>query len=134
MFEIPLDNMIRAIAFRELKPDNAFGAAHLAARRSIEGADIDALTAHYAAEARETIARFQNLEPGDMPPDTDDLALLVDVVAFRHGLTSRAEVWRTIGVTPNTGRGYFGRNRGAVTWPIWFTLMAEAGLRGRLPR
>jgi len=128
-----IDNMVRAIAFRELKPGVQFGAAQLAVRKSVADTDMAALRAHYGDEADQTARRLKNMLPSDIPPPTDDLALLIDAVAFRNNLTSRADVWRLIGVTPNTGRGYFGRNSQAVTWPIWFTLMDAAGLRPNAP-
>lgn len=62
----------------------------------------------------------------DMPPSSDDVALLVDTLVFRLGETSRSAAWRFIGVNPRSGADLIGRNRAAVNWPIWFTLRHAA--------
>ena len=70
--------------------------------------------------------RIMAYTPDSMPPPTDDLALLVDTIAMRHGLTSRADAWRKAGINPERGRGLLGRNAQAVDWPLWFTCRSYA--------
>jgi hypothetical protein len=62
----------------------------------------------------------------DMPADPDDVSLLLDVIGFRHGLTTRADCWRRIGINPERGRALLTRNKTALDWPIWRALVAEA--------
>lgn len=71
-------------------------------------------------------ARILRIHIDDMPPATDDVALLLDAIAFRIGATTRADAWRSIGINPNRGRDLLARNAQAVDWPIWFTLRTAA--------
>lgn len=70
--------------------------------------------------------RLLRYSPADMPPPTDDVALVLDAICFRHGYTVRADAWRHIGINPNRGRDLLARSSGAVDWPIWFTMRHAA--------
>lgn len=71
-------------------------------------------------------ARLAGYSIPDMPPPVDDIALLLDALAFRIGATARADAWREIGVNPNRGRDLLARNHSAFDWPLWFTLREAA--------
>ena len=86
----------------------------------------DPISKHGEATARDEIARIRAITMDHMPPDTDDVALLVDAICFRHGFTNRADAWRAAGINPNRGRDLLARNATAVDWPIWFTLRHTA--------
>ena len=119
--------MALALAFRAQKDEHAPGSA-LAVLRTSLAAQADELLAagEKLAEAAEEIARLRRVDLNDMPPDTDDVVLLLDALTFRIGATARADAWRHIGVTPNRGREFLARNAQAVDWPIWYTLRQHA--------
>lgn len=67
-------------------------------------------------------ARIRAMTIADMPPEPDDLGLLLDLAQTRHNHPSRNAVWRAIGIDPRAGRSYLTRNADKVTWPIFKTL------------
>lgn len=94
----------------------------------------DALTGAYddhpaCASAEAERARLLAISARDMPPTPDDLALLLEAASQKLGAVSYGAVWESIGVTRHRGRNFLSaRGRGAIDWPIWFTLR-EAALR-----
>ena len=110
----------RALTYRERMSHTAPG-TELAALRAVimqQGADLDRATG-----ARD---RLVAIRLADMPPATDDLALLLDTLAFRIGAHSRADAWRAIGISPNRGRDLLARNAHGVDWPVWRTMRLYA--------
>lgn len=89
--------------------------------------DIGQIAMKKAAATRD---RLMSITIPDMPASSDDLALLIDTIAFRFGYFARADAWRHIGINPNRGRDLLGRGAGAIDWPIWFTAR-ESGLGDR---
>ena len=92
----------------------------------------DALTGAHddhpaCAGAPETHARLIALNPADMPPSLDDLALLLETASQRLGGVGYAHVWQSVGIGRDRGRNFLSpRGLGAVDWPIWFTLRCAA--------
>jgi hypothetical protein len=110
----------RAMAYRAKMATIAPGAAQAALRKAImRSDDTSGMPTRYAAVEEAT--RLRRIHIPDMPPPVDDLSLLIDVIAMRHGYTARADAWRHIGINPNRGRSLLGQNAGAIDWPIWKT-------------
>lgn len=86
----------------------------------------DPMSDYGEVTARDEIDRIKAITMDHMPPETDDVALLVDAICFRLGYTNRADAWRAAGINPNRGRDLLARNARAVDWPIWFTLRHTA--------
>lgn len=80
--------------------------------------DSDPATGDEAAK----LAEIASITRHDMPPPIDLVSLLLETASQRLGGLTRAQVWRTVGVNPNRGRGLLSRNAGALDWPLWFTL------------
>lgn len=124
---ITLTYLHMALRFRAERASSAPGAALAALRVAIASEDDDGrLSAARHQLVAQEAARILRINLDDMPPATDDVALLVDAIAFRIGATTRADAWRSIGINPNRGRDLLARNAKAVDWPIWFTLRAAA--------
>lgn len=116
-----LEHLARAVAYRAAMGSVAPGRAQAALRVSIM-AQPPAITDDVAAAYRRIMAR----EVDDMPPTADDLSLLVDTIAMRHGLHARADAWRIVGINPDRGRDLLTRSASAIDWPIWYTVRAYA--------
>jgi hypothetical protein len=122
----PLAATCRALDYRQT----------IAAEGLDRGVALTQLRTHIAGQpppadllpaARATIATLMAYTVADMPPLTEDVSLLIDIAAFRWGLTTRGEVWRRIGIKPDTGRGLLSPlGEQAVTWPMFFTLRTLA--------
>lgn len=114
-----IDSLQRAMAYRARMGDTAPGAAQAALRKAIMQADDPFCmpTRHAAVDEWD---RLRRIRIDGMPPPADDLSLLIDTIAMRHGYTSRADAWRHIGINPNRGRSLLGQNAQAIDWPIWF--------------
>lgn len=67
-------------------------------------------------------SRMNAMTKDDMPPDQEDIRILLDALSLKICGTSRADAWRHIGISPNQGRGLLGRNHSQFNWPIFFTL------------
>jgi hypothetical protein len=117
-FFADFSNLARALEYRARMHEVAAGAAQAKLRREI----MEMPMTHAGLDERvNAIAlRLRAYTIADMPPPVDDLSLLIDVIAMRHGYTARAEAWRHIGINPDRGRGLLGRNAEAIDWPIWF--------------
>jgi hypothetical protein len=110
----------RAMAYRAKMATIAPGAAQAALRKAIMGSDdTSGMPTRYAAVDEAT--RLRRIHIADMPPPVDDLSLLIDTIAMRHGYTARADSWRHIGINPNRGRSLLGQNAQAIDWPVWKT-------------
>ena len=107
-----------AMTYRAAMVDTGPGAAQAALRKMIM--QSKAPPQPTADECDATFARLMTYTIDTMPPPVDDLSLLIDAIAMRHGYTARAEAWRHIGINPNRGRSLLGQNAGAIDWPIWF--------------
>lgn len=119
----PAQAVDAAIVFRTWRGSRPGGAAGVRARADIQRAATAVPPSERgAAEAR----RLMAVSIADMPADPDDVSLLLDVIGFRHGLTTRADCWRRIGINPERGRALLTRNKTALDWPIWRALVAEA--------
>ncbi len=116
--------LARALAYQALKDGEAPGRAQAALRERIMGNAkiLDVVP----PRVEEAYRRIMAITMDDMPPDTDDVALLLDTLAMRIGATTRADAWRFIGINPNRGRDLLARNAGAVDWPVWFTMRQAA--------
>lgn len=121
MIDTNIIHLARAIDYGARMSLAAPGQAQANLRAQILAAD-PAIT----DEVIRTWKRLTAYTPDDMPPSTDDLALLIDAIAMRHSLTSRADAWRKAGINPERGRGLLGRNAQAVDWPLFFTVRSYA--------
>lgn len=66
-------------------------------------------------------------QPYALPIAPDDARLLVDAVCFKRGYKTRAEVWASLGISPNTGTAWLDRNReGMKRWPPFDSLRRAA--------
>ena len=122
MLDPAMDHIARAQAYRALSRDTAPGHAQATLRtvilNSAAAITDDTLTAWH---------RIRAVTEAHMPPDPDDLSLMLDAVAMRCGYTSRSAAWHRCGIHPDKGREYLSaRGRHAVTWPIWLTLYVTA--------
>lgn len=116
--------LARALAYRAMKDGEPPGHAQANLReRILSNTKILDVTPPRVEEA---YRRLMAITIADMPPDTDDVSLLLDALAMRIGATKRADAWRSIGINPNRGRDLLARNAEAVDWPIWYTLRAAA--------
>lgn len=121
-------NLARAAEYqrRMWSDGTAPGRAQVALRESILAMTEQDLGISTMRQAESTIARLRAITPDDMPPPVEDLAILIDTIAMRHRFTARADAWRIIGISPDTGRGLLGRQASAITWPVVFTARAYA--------
>lgn len=112
-----------AMRFRAERGETPAGMATQALRlRIAEETDISPLPAARLDLVKREAARLLSYSVADMPPTSDDIALLLDTLVFAMGETSRAAAWRHIGIKPRQGDDLIVRNRKSVDWPIWFTL------------
>lgn len=118
-----IPHLARAMIFRRQMKDSP-PAMHMRELRN--RIIIGPVSPDQIAVARNMAQALMTVRQGDMPADPDDLALLIDCIAMRYGMTSRADAWRKIGINPNRGRDLFARNSSAIDWPIWFTARAYA--------
>lgn len=125
---MPLIDLARAMRYRRdmWAEGNAPGSAQAALRNRIMAMPVEELGEDLMREAAREAGRLAELEPSDMPATVDDLALLIDTIAMRHGFTARADAWREIGINPNRGRDLLARNAKAIDWPIFFTALTYA--------
>ena len=122
---ISLENLALAFEYAELRGQHAPGTAQAKLRRDILARRDEAIEAR-AIDARRERDRLMAIQIEDMPPDTDDVALLLDTIAFRLGETTRAAAWRACGINPDRGRGLLARSAHAVDWPIFHTIRHTA--------
>ncbi len=116
----PMSALAEALIYRARMSDTPRGNAQAALRREIMQGDRS-LHPSTLQEAKAAHARLMACRIEDMPPAVEDLSLLIDVIAMRHGCSARADAWRLVGINPNRGRSLLGQNAGAIDWPIWFT-------------
>lgn len=121
MFDEAIEHIARAIAYRALSPTRAPGRAQAELRSTIMLAP-----ASVTDEAMQAWKRITGITVDGMPPDPDDVSLLIDAIAMRHGFTDRASAWRACGINPNRGRDLLSRQAHSVDWPIWFTIRHTA--------
>ena len=123
-----IHHVARALIYGQREDSATPGAGKASLRREImvQQPGVFGLGFPPADMIDKTIARIMAAGIEDMPPDTSDVILLLDTIAFRHGYTSRADAWRHIGITPNRGRDLQARNAHSLDWPIWFTLRHAA--------
>ena len=123
----PIANLHMAMRFQAERGDTPAGRATADLRMRL-ATDTDGwrATAERAHLVQAEAARLMALTRDDMPPTSDDLALLIDTLAFRLGATSRAKAWRSIGIKPRQGDDLMKRGIQHVSWPIWFTLRHAA--------
>lgn len=120
------NSLKQALIIRALKEEEGgpIGGAALAVLRG------DVLTGYYdeVATSDEAVERdrLMAIELDAMPPETDDVALLLETLSQRLGGLGFAAAWRSIGVNPNRGRDFLTRNPRGVDWPIWKTLRDAA--------
>jgi hypothetical protein len=112
-----------AVVFRNWRDPDA-PRSDVTVRREI--ASIDWRTARPEGDVLREIDRLRAISPGDMPPDANDTARLLDTIAFRYGFETRADTWRAIGIHPDRGRDMLGRGKANMDWPVWFTMVAYA--------
>lgn len=114
-----LTNLHMAMRFKAERGDTPPGRAIADLRlRLMDDSMTPSRRALVLAEAK----RLMAIGIGDMPPTTDDLALLIDALAFAIGATSRADAWRSVGIKPRQGDEYMRRLIHTVNWPIWFAI------------
>ena len=121
MLEEGMEHIARAMAYRALAHTRAPGRAQAELRRTImlmEPAITDEVVKAWKRITRRTM--------DDMPPGSDDVSLLIDAIAMRHGMTDRASAWRACGINPDRGRDLLARSAQAVDWPLWFTIRHTA--------
>ena len=119
----------QALVIRALKAGRGglINGAALAALR----ADVRASPHHDVAtrDAEAERARLMAVDLQAMPPDSDDVGLLLETLSQRLGGHGYASAWRAIGINPHRGRDLLTRRARAVDWPIWKTLR-DAALGG----
>lgn len=116
-------HLARAQAYLDAKDTAAPGHAQAALRERII---LGPVSQDAQRSAGETARRIMALGIADMPPATEDVALLLDTLAMRRGLTKRADAWARIGIKQTRGKEFMSRNWRAVDWPIWKTLRDAA--------
>lgn len=119
------DPLHQALIIRALRANSRtiHGAALAALRVDvIAGKHADTEIEDPAAER----ARLMAIDLSAMPPETDDVALLLETLSQRLDGAGYAAAWRCIGVKPNRGRDMLARHPRAVDWPIWKTLRDAA--------
>lgn len=117
-----LSALAQALVLEALVADGGTRRARL--RRDILAGDHDA---HPSASRATALEReLLTLGPGDMPPDAELVALLIDALAQRLGGSSRDQAWEHIGIRPESGRGYVARHSRSVRYALFFTLTAHA--------
>lgn len=122
-----LDAVMRAWMLRRLleTEPGVTGAAQNMARAEIAAVPSDVVRRSISVRSVDPVAvvsRLMAVTIEDMPPAIDDLAMLLDIAAFRRGIVSRAEVWRRCGIKPARGKDLLARNASAIDWPIWYTV------------
>lgn len=120
-----IHHVARALIYGQREDSATPGAGKATLRREIM-AHPHPLSVIATLGASQAIVRLEAAGIEDMPPDTSDVILLLDTIAFRHGYVSRADAWRHIGITPDRGRSLQARNAHSLDWPIWFTLRHAA--------
>lgn len=118
-----IPHLARALIFRSIMGTHPPGAALRKLRNSVIISPVEKLMMD---AGKDEANRLMSISQDDMPASPNDLSLLIDTIAMRYGMTSRAEAWRKIGINPNRGRAFFGRNAAAIDWPIWFAARAYA--------
>lgn len=121
MFDEAIEHLARALAYRALAHTRAPGRAQAELRTTIMQ-----FPASVTDEAMQAWRRITAVTVDDMPPPIDDVSLLIDAIAMRHGLTNRADAWRMCGIHPDKGRELLSRQAHSVDWPIWFTIRHTA--------
>lgn len=121
----PTEALARAMIYRSrMWLDGTYpGRGQSSLRQELMAMDLTDAERDEATAAR---TRLMSMRIEDMPATADDLALLIDTIAMRHGYTTRADAWRHIGINPNRGRDLLARNANAIDWPIWFTARSYA--------
>ena len=120
-------HIAHALMYREQAPSVGQGAALAKLRHDIAQT---APSVAFFDRSSALFSRLMSVSIPDMPPSVDDVSLLVDILAFRLGATSRADAWRAIGMNPNGARNLLTGDRARnVTWPVWKTLR-DAALAG----
>lgn len=117
--------LAQALVIRSLRGDPPIqGAELLALRNAVSNGEHDE---HRASSSMQRV-RIRLIAIGieGMPPDTDDVALLLETLSQKLGAVGHAKAWESIGVNANRGRGLLARNRNAVDWPLWKTLRDAA--------
>lgn len=122
-----LHHIERALAYRARMASTAPGIHQIDLRRQIIVGPVTG-----AHDAQATLDRLLSYRIEDMPAAADDLSLLIDIIAMRHRVTSRAKAWARIGIHPDRGRDLLARNAKAIDWPIWFTAIYAA--TGKIPK
>lgn len=119
------DSLRQALIIRALKEESG----------PINGAALAVLRADVLTGSHDEVAtidpeierdRLMAIGLEAMPPETDDVVLLLETLSQRLGGLGYAAAWRSIGVNPNRGRAFLARNADAVDWPIWKTLRDAA--------
>ena len=118
-----IHHVARALIYGQREDSATPGAGKATLRREIMAAPEPRLG---STDALQIIRRLESAGIEDMPPETSDVILLLDTIAFRHGYTSRADAWRHIGITSDRGRSLQARNAHSLDWPIWFCLRHAA--------
>lgn len=117
--------LAQALVIRSLRGDPpAHGAELLALRMAVLDGEYND---HPAINSQRAVRRrLLAIGLDDMPPDTDDVALLLETLSQLLGGVGHAQAWESIGVGKSRGRGLLARNQRAVDWPIWKTLRDAA--------
>lgn len=122
-----LTDLHMAMRFRTERKNTAPGRALADLRKRIaEETDTQGMPAARLDLVGREARRLMSIAIGDMPPSGDDIALMVDAIAFSIGETSRAAAWRAIGIKPRQGDDLISRHRERVDWPIWHCLICAA--------
>lgn len=117
--------LAQALVIRALRGDPPIQGAELAKLRNdvLEGEHWQNVAASRYASER---IRLMKIGISNMPPDSDDVALLLETLSQRLGAVGHAKAWESIGVGKDRGRGLLARNHKAVDWPLWKTLRDAA--------
>lgn len=111
----------QALIIRDLRGTPPLrGAGLMSIRRAVAAGTHDK---HPIAETHKAERkRLRALRVADMPPDPQDMWLMIEALSQKLHQAGQAQAWESIGIKGNRGRELLVRSCQSVDWPIWFTL------------
>lgn len=117
--------LARALAVRAISRGTTDQERHGAALATLRADAMMGVHDHHEATlgAQAIYDEIMGIEIGDMPPDPDLVAIMLETAAQRHGGISHAMIWEShVGISKTRGRDLLARNADRLDWPIWKVL------------